>query len=160
MPNIATNIIIQAIEHVFTTMSSLVPVIGEPYIKNNDFASGEMTAIVTMETNKSINKKALVSLSMNKDVAKAIAQNILGELEDDDIDSRDMLGEIMNIISGHTRSLLITQTQDLHLKGSTPCVICGEPNTIHCNFDKQSIAIPFELAGGKCILEHNLENFF
>ncbi len=145
----------QSVLHVLGAMTQSTPEPGEAFQKPDYVAYGDISAIVTVfDADKKI---ASVAVTFSREAAEAMATDALGELEDPENDTKEMVGEIMNIFSGDARRRLADV--GLTLSGSTPSFILGSNHEIiHPTGDK-TIAIPFTLPTGFCVIEFNFENF-
>ncbi len=65
---------IQATKHVLSTMAMLDPTPGKPYVKKNNTAAGDVSAVVGLTGDK----HGIISISFTKTCAVAIVKNLLG----------------------------------------------------------------------------------
>ncbi len=145
----------QSVIHVLGSMTLSSPEPGDAFEKPDYIAYGDISAIVTVfDAEKKI---ASVSVTFSREAAVSMAQDALGELEDEENDAKEMVGEIMNILSGDARRRL--SDAGLTLSGSTPTFILGPNHKIIHPTGNKTTAIPFTLPTGFCVIEFNFESF-
>lgn len=92
-----------------------------PYIFHHDANVSHLAAVIQMHGDK----KGAFVLSLSEEVAKKLASNILHEEKKNiDRDVIDVIGELINIITGSTKGLL--SQQGFTFKFSTPTYILGK----------------------------------
>ncbi len=139
---------VQATIHVLTTMASITPTPGTPYVKSSSRAQGDVSAIVGITGDQT----GSIALTFSKQCAIAIVRNMLGEhIEDIINDTKDAVGEITNMISGQARAGLVSL--GVTFQGSTPSIIMGNGHTICHYADAAVVAIPFKTEHGEFTLE-------
>lgn len=139
---------VQAAKHVLTTMAMLDPTPGKPYVKKNNSAAGDVSAIVGLTGDK----RGSISLSFSRKCAVAIVKNMLGDDVGDIMqDAKDAVGEITNMISGQARAGLAQM--GLTMQASTPTVIFGDNHTISHVTSGPVVAIPFTSPQGDFTVE-------
>ncbi len=144
----------EATKHVLGSMTQSIPEPGDAFIKDNYEAYGDISSIVTVhDAEKRI---ASISFTMSQEAALSMAQDTLGELEDPETDVQEMVGEMMNILSGDARRRL--SEQGLTLSGSTPTMLLGAGHKIVHPCGEKTTAIPFTLPMGFCVVEFNFES--
>ncbi len=157
---ISNDIIIEAFKeatkHVLGSMTQSVPEPGDAFEKPNFEAFGDISSMVTVHDAE--RRIASISFTMSQEAALSMAQDTLGDLEDPETDVQEMVGEMMNILSGDARRRLAEQ--GLTLSGSTPSMILGAGHEIVHACDGKTIAIPFTLPMGFCVVEFNFESLF
>ncbi|WP_243311956.1 chemotaxis protein CheX [Fundidesulfovibrio agrisoli] len=143
---------VQATKHVLSTMAMLDPAPGKPYVKKNNTAAGDVSAVVGLTGDK----HGSISISFSKKCAVAIVKNMLGDDVQDIIqDAKDAVGEITNMISGQARAGL--SQMGLTMQASTPTVIFGDNHTITHVTTGPVIAIPFSTPYGEFTVEFCFE---
>ncbi len=143
---------IKATVNVLSTMAMITPQPGKPYIKKDNTAEGDVSAVIgiTGEKNGSI------SVSFSKKCAVALVKAMLGDDVEDIIqDVKDAVGEITNMISGQARAGL--SEMGMSLNGSTPSVIMGDNHTITHVTKEPVVAIPFTTEHGNFFVEFAFE---
>ena len=139
---------VQAAKHVLSTMAMLDPTPGKPYVKKNNSAAGDVSAIVGLTGDK----RGSISLSFTKKCAVSIVKNMLGDDVGDIMqDAKDAVGEITNMISGQARAGLAQM--GLSMQASTPTIIFGDNHTISHVTSGPVIAIPFTSPQGDFTVE-------
>ena len=143
---------IKATVDVLSTMAMMDPKPGKPFIKKDETATGDVSAIIgfTGEKNGSI------SVSFTKQCAVAMVQNMLGDDVGDILqDAKDAVGEVTNMISGQARSGLAAM--GMTFMGSTPTVIMGDSHSVSHISKNPIIVIPFETSEGTFTVEFCFE---
>lgn len=144
---------IQATIHVLSTMASITPTPGTPYVKKSDVAQGDVSAIVGITGDKA----GTISVTFTKSCAIGLVRGMLGDdIQDILQDTKDAVGEITNMISGQARSGL--SEMGMNFQGSTPSVIMGDNHTISHITKGQVVAIPFTSNVGEFTVEFGLDN--
>lgn len=139
---------IQATKHVLTTMAMLDPTPGKPYVKKNDMAAGDVSAVVGLTGDK----HGSISISFSRKCAVAIVKNMLGDdIQDIIQDAKDAVGEITNMISGQARAGLAQM--GLTMQASTPTIVFGDNHTISHVTSGPVVAIPFSTEHGDFTVE-------
>lgn len=139
---------VQATKHVLSTMAMVDPVPGKPYVKKDNTAAGDVSAIVGLTGDK----HGSISISFSKKCAVAIVKNMLGDdIQDIVQDAKDAVGEITNMISGQARAGLAQL--GLTMQASTPTVVFGDNHTISHVSSGPVVAIPFTTPQGDFTLE-------
>lgn len=143
---------IKAAVDVLSTMASITPQVGKPYVKKNNLAAGDVSGMVGITGEKN----GSVSLSFSKGCAVALVKNMLGEeIEDIMQDVKDAVGELTNMISGQARAGLAEK--GLVFQGSTPTVVMGDGHTISHMAKSPIMAIPFTTPNGEFTIEFCFE---
>lgn len=143
---------INATISVLSTMASVTPVPGKPYVKKNNVAQGDVSGLVGVTGEK----KGSVSISFSKVCAVTIVKNMLGDdIQDLLNDVKDAVGEITNMISGQARAGLAEM--GIVLQGSTPTVIMGDNHSISHVTNGPIMAIPFSTPNGDFTIEFCFE---
>lgn len=144
---------IKATEKILKTMAQAEASVGQPFVKKNGSATGDISAIigVTGQRNGSI------SVTFSRDCALHLAQLMLcGALEDEENDMKDTVGELANMVSGQARATLAEE--GITMQGSTPSIVSGPGHTIEHKAKGPAIGIPFDLDGKGFIVEFCLES--
>ena len=139
---------ISATSNVLTTMAGISPVPSAPFVKKDNIACGDVSAIIGITGEK----RGSISVTFTKKCAVALVRAMLGDdVEDIISDTKDAVGEICNMISGQARAGLA----DMGYKfdGSTPSVIMGDNHTISHVTSSPVIAVPFSTAHGEFTIE-------
>jgi len=143
---------VQATKHVLSTMAMLDPAPGKPYVKKDNAAAGDVSAVVGLTGDK----HGSISISFSKKCAVAIVKNMLGDDVQDIIqDAKDAVGEITNMISGQARAGL--SQMGLTMQASTPTIVFGDNHTISHVTTGPVIAIPFSTPYGDFTVEFCFE---
>jgi len=146
------NPFIEATIHVMSSMAFTEAHVGNPYLKENSLALGDVTGIVglTGET------RGTLSISFSEDCILSIVGKMFDEeITKIDHDVKDAVGEILNIVSGQARKKL--ETLGRSLKGAIPSVIAGKNHSITHITAHSVIAIPFSTNNGNFTIEICLE---
>lgn len=139
---------VQATKHVLATMAMIEPTPGKPYVKKNNTASGDVSAVVGLTGDK----HGSISISFSKKCAISIVKSMLGDdIQDILQDAKDAVGEITNMISGQARAGL--SQMGLNMQASTPTIVFGDGHTISHVTNGPVVAIPFTTSHGDFTVE-------
>ncbi|MBU0992217.1 MAG: chemotaxis protein CheX [Proteobacteria bacterium] len=142
------NPFIKAVVEVLKIMAFTKAKASKPYLKKDDLATGDVSAIVGM-TGQS---NGTFSLSFDEKSVLTIASNMFGEkITKLDRDVTEVVGEIANMVSGQARREL--EAIGLVLDGAIPSVFGGSNHNILHFTEGPKIAIPFTLEGGAFTME-------
>lgn len=143
---------IKATINVLSTMAMITPEPGKPFIKKDNTAIGDVSAVIGVTGDKN----GTISVSFSKSSAIALVKAMLGDdIEDLLQDVKDAVGEVTNMISGQARAGL--SEMGMHFNGSTPSVIMGDNHSITHVTKEPVIAIPFETPNGLFYVEFAFE---
>ncbi|GAB1410160.1 chemotaxis protein CheX [Desulfovibrionales bacterium] len=139
---------IKATKDVLAAMAALDIVPGAPYVKKDNVAQGDVSAVIGMTGDKN----GTFSISFDRKTAIHVVKQMLGDAVEDIMrDVQDAVGEISNMISGQARVGLAEM--GVKLQGSTPSVIMGDNHTIAHMTSSLAMAIPFSCEAGTFTLE-------
>ena len=143
---------IEATNNVLSTMAMITPEPGKPYVRKDDVASGDVSAVIGFTGDKN----GSISVSFSKKCAVALVKAMLGDdIQDILQDAKDAVGEIANMVSGHARASL--QSLGINCAGSTPSVILGDNHTITHMTKEPVMVIPFTTEQGNFFVEFAFE---
>jgi len=146
------NPFIDATLNVLKTMSRTEAMPGKPYLKKDQKALGDVSAVIglTGEANGTI------SISFPEQSIAAVVSRMFGEpVSELEGELADAVGEISNMISGQARQQLEKTGKLLH--GSIPSVIVGKNHQISHFTTYPVIAVPFETPEGGFTIEVCIE---
>ncbi|HEU17924.1 MAG TPA: chemotaxis protein CheX [Deltaproteobacteria bacterium] len=133
---------------VLQTMAFIVPRAGKPYLKKENRAKGDISAIIGI-TGSVVGSLAL---SFSETCIIKIVSNMLGEdIKTLNGDIKDAVGEITNMVSGVARQKL--EQDGVVLKAAIPTVVTGKSHTISHVLGGPSIIIPFETDDGPFVVD-------
>ena len=139
---------VKATTSILATMAGLTATPGKPYVKKDDLAVGDISAIIGVTGPKN----GTISVTFTMDSATTLVVGMLGEdVEDMEQDMQDAVGEVANMISGQARASIAEA--GLVLQGSTPSVVVGKNHQIHHMTKAVVMAIPFTTSGGEFTVE-------
>jgi chemotaxis protein CheX len=142
------NPFLAAAVNVLKTMAGIEPKPGKPFLKKNECAHGDVSAIITVTGAAT----GTMSLSFTESCIKAIVNKLLGiEATELDDDVKDAVGEISNMICGDARRRL--GEDGISLQAGIPTVVTGKNHTIRHINNGPRLAIPFETPHGDFIVE-------
>ncbi|MFV0421983.1 chemotaxis protein CheX [Oleidesulfovibrio sp.] len=143
---------VTATTNVLSTMAGITPTPGQPYVKKNNVAKGDVSAVVGITGHKN----GSISVTFTKQCAIAVVKAMLGDdIQDIIQDTKDAVGEVTNMISGQARAALAEM--GMVFQGATPSVIMGDGHTISHVTKSPIIAIPFKTNHGEFTVEFCLE---
>jgi len=134
---------------VFKTMAHFKPTPGIPILKDEERNYGDITAIMEMRGDRASGQLAI---SFSRKAICDIAQRMLNE-EHTSINetTRDLTGELVNMIVGGTKRTLSEQGYEFDM--STPDIVVGQGNQNKSEFNGETVSLPFETPAGKFYLE-------
>ena len=139
---------VKATLDIIETMAGFSAVAGKPFIKEDNFARGDVSAIVGVTGDRT----GTISVSFTKTCAIALVKGMLGDdIQDVLQDTQDAVGEVTNMVSGQARAGL--REMGVILQGSTPTVIVGDGHIIRHISPFPVVAIPFESEYGEFTVE-------
>lgn len=143
------NPFINATINALGTMAATSPKRGNPYLKNEEEASGDISAVIGIAGEAT----GWVAVSFEKKaVLKIVSNMLMAEKVFIDADVRDAVGEIVNMIAGGAKGELATK--GISFKLAIPTVIIGERHMLsHKSSDMPCIVVPFEIEEGKFAIE-------
>lgn len=119
-------------------MAGLTATPGKPYVKKDQLAQGDISAIIGVTGPKN----GTISVSFSFESATQLVVGMLGDdVIDIEQDMQDAVGEVANMISGQARAAIAEN--GLVLQGSTPSVVVGKGHLIHHITKSVVMAIPF-----------------
>jgi chemotaxis protein CheX len=124
--------------HVLKTIARTDVSAGKPYIKKDNVARGDVSAVIGLSGNVS----GTIAVSFTEKSILAIVSSMFGEkVSDLNDDIGDAVGEIANMISGQARQAL--EKIGRPLQAAIPTVIMGKGHRITHITSEPIIAIPF-----------------
>jgi chemotaxis protein CheX len=133
---------------VLSTMASVQPVAGAPYLKKEAAVVGDVSAIVgiTGEAEGSL------CLTFTRESILFIVSQMFGE-EKTEIDEevKDAVGELTNMISGASRRSL--EELGHHFQGAIPSIVSGPSHEVRHVTKGPIVSIPFSTAAGGFTVE-------
>ncbi|MFU8819827.1 MAG: chemotaxis protein CheX [Desulfurivibrio sp.] len=147
------NPFLKATKNVIETMAQTQVKSGQPHVKKDNLAYGEVTGVIGMSSD-TISGSMIVSFSANA-ILKIVA-NMLMESPRLKIDEVvvDAVGEITNMICGGAKAELARINHKFDL--ATPTMVVGKGVEISYYSSTPTIVIPFETAEGCFVVEANL----
>ncbi len=125
--------------NVIRTMAFIEPRAGKPFLKNGDYAKGDISGIIGIAGSV----RGSFALSFSEGCIVKLVSNMLGEeisIINDDI--KDAVGEITNMVSGAARQKL--DQMGISLTAALPTVVTGKGHSIVHLLGGPSLVIPFE----------------
>lgn len=139
---------IKATTSILSTMAGITATPGTPYVKKDQSASGDISAIIGLTGPKN----GSVSVSFSFKSAESLVRGMLGDdIGDLEQDMQDAVGELTNMISGQARAGIAEAGLVLH--GATPSVVVGKGHKIHHMTKSIVMAIPFTTQDGDFTVE-------
>jgi chemotaxis protein CheX len=136
------------------TMAGLTVTPGKFFVKQDNKAMGEITAIIGV----SGHRLGTIAVSFSRESAIALVHGMLGDdVEDLEQDIRDAVGEITNMISGQARAGIAES--GVALQASTPTVVVGDDVEIEHKTSAPVIVIPFTMPDGEFAVEFCLGEY-
>ncbi|MEO5361655.1 MAG: chemotaxis protein CheX [Nitrospirota bacterium] len=143
------NPFIEATVNVIQTMAQTEATPGQPVVKTDRMARGEVSGIIGMAGEQA---KGSMSITFSEPAILDIASKMLGEnVEVLDETAADAVGEITNIITGGTKKLLIEKGYKFEL--ASPSVIIGKNHMIMHQTKAPVVLLPFSTSAGDFFVE-------
>ena len=147
------NPFINATVKVLKTMAYMDSTRGELSIKKDKIANGDISGIISLEGGT----RGSIGISLSTSCALAIAQNMFGETYTTlDEDITDMVGEIINMISGEARREL--SEMGLPFSAGMPITVTGKTHEVIHHVSAPIIRIPFRTKHGNFFIEACFES--
>ncbi len=147
------NPFIEGAINVLRTMASVEASPGKPYLKRDQKATGDVSAVIGLTGEAS----GTISISFPEKSITAIVSRMFGEeITKLDGEVSDAVGEIANMISGQARRELEKMGKLIH--GAIPSVIVGKNHEVRHISNHPIIAVPFETEDGGFTIEVCMEN--
>jgi chemotaxis protein CheX len=144
---------IEATLYVLETMAFTQATAGEPYLKNDQTAMGDVSGIIGM-TGRLAN--GTLSVSFTQNCILAIVSNMFGEeMTELNDEIKDAVGELTNMISGQARQKL--EELGKCLEAAIPTVITGINHSIRHITTYPIVAVTFSTDNGDFTIEVCLE---
>ncbi|MEN6439594.1 MAG: chemotaxis protein CheX [Syntrophobacter sp.] len=142
------NPFLAAAMHVLKTMAGLDAKPGKPFLKKDDIAMGDVSAIISI-TGEAQGSMALV---FTESCITGVASQLLGETFSQLNDEvKDAVGELTNMICGDARRRLAED--GINLQAGIPKILSGKSHPITHLAKGPRLAIPFETSKGTFIIE-------
>ncbi len=143
-----------SILNVLKTMARLEAHPGNPTIKKDEVAQGDVTGIIGMTSDQA---KGTLAITFTEPVILEITKRMLGE-ELDKIDDTimDMAGEITNMVTGGAKKILSEQGYNFDM--AIPSIVAGKNHIIQHKSKSSIIIVPFNTEAGDFFIEICFEN--
>ena len=139
---------VDATMNVLETMAFIKVRPGEPYLKHDNVAKGEVTGLIGLTGEVG----GTLSVSFTEASILFVVSNMFGEeMKELNEEIKDAVGEITNIISGQARQKL--EKSGRSLKAAIPSVITGKNHTITHITPYPVYAVDFSTDNGKFTIE-------
>lgn len=143
------NPFLSSLVNVLSTMANTKIVPGQPRIKKNEVAQGDVSGLIGMV---GPTMKGSFSVSFDESLALEIMFRMLGERPKGiDPDVTDMVGEITNMVTGGAKRILGEKGYDFTM--ATPIIVSGRSHTITHKCEGPTILMPFTSEFGKVHIE-------
>ncbi len=148
------NPILVSILNVLSTMAKIDAKPGRPAVKQGDVSRGDVTGIIGMTGSKA---RGSIAISFPEPVILDIAKRMLNE-EPAGVDATvtDLVGEIINMVSGGAKKLLGDQGYDFDM--ALPAVVSGKNHVVDHKSRGPKIILPFTVDTGVFFVEICFEN--
>ncbi|MGA2226479.1 MAG: chemotaxis protein CheX [Syntrophobacteraceae bacterium] len=142
------NPFLAAAMHVLKTMAEVDATPGKPFLKKNDVAIGDVSAIIGITGAA----KGSMALIFTEQCIKDIASNLLGvPFTELNHEVRDAVGELTNMICGDARRRLAEG--GFVLQAGIPTIVGGKGHTIRHIASGPCLAVPFTTSQGSFMVE-------
>ncbi len=137
---------------VLSTMATTEARAGDPYLKKDNKALGDITGIIGL----SGDARGTIAVSFASPCILGIVSNMFGEtISDVNDEVQDAVGEITNMISGQARQQL--ELMNKSMQAAIPTVVTGKEHQISYLENRPIMAIPFKTDHGEFTIEVCIE---
>lgn len=148
------NPFLSSLVNVLSTMANTTIVPGQPRIKKDEVARGDVSGLIGMIGPQT---KGSFSVSFEESLALEIMNRMLGEKPKTiNEEVTDMVGEITNMVTGGAKRILGEKGYEFSM--ATPVVVSGKGHTITHKCDGPKILMPFDSDFGKVHIEVSFDN--
>ncbi|MHB8092328.1 MAG: chemotaxis protein CheX [Syntrophales bacterium] len=134
--------------NVIKTMAFVEPIAGNPYLKKDAVAHGDISGIIGLAGSV----KGSLALSFEEPCILEIVSSMLGEkITGINAEICDAVGEITNMVSGAARKNM--EATGFSIYSALPTVISGKDHNITHVMGGPSIIIPFTTASGSFVVD-------
>jgi chemotaxis protein CheX len=148
------NPFLSSLVNVLSTMANTTIVPGQPRIKKDEVARGDVSGLIGMIGPQT---KGSFSVSFEESLALEIMNRMLGEKPKTiNEEVTDLVGEITNMVTGGAKRILGEKGYEFSM--ATPVVVSGKGHTITHKCDGPKILMPFDSEFGKVHIEVSFDN--
>ena len=145
------NSFLAAAIHVIKTMARIEAKPGKPFLKKDDSALGDVSAVINITGAL----HGCMILSFDESCIKAIVSNLFGEaVTDINNEVKDAVGELTNVICGDARRRIALEK--IALEAGIPSIVSGTNHSVTHSHHGPLIAIPFTTPSGRFAVEISL----
>lgn len=142
------NPFLAAAVNVLKTMASVDPKPGKPFLKEEENALGDISAIIGITGAA----QGSMALTFSESCITAIVTNLFGSpVTEIDNEVKDAVGELTNMICGDARRRLAEK--GIGLQAGIPKIVFGKNHSITHIRGGPKLAIPFETSNGAFVVE-------
>jgi len=143
------NPFLESMLNVLSTMATIEAKPGQPSIKTNEIALGDVTGIMGMSSRQA---KGTLAITFTEKVILEITKSMLGE-EVTKVDDTvtDMVGEITNMVTGGAKKELSERGYKFDM--AIPSVISGKDHIVSHKTKSPVIIVPFSTESGEFFVE-------
>ena len=143
------NPFLSSLVNVLSTMANTTIVPGQPRIKKDEVARGDVSGLIGMIGPQT---KGSFSVTFEESLALEIMFRMLGERPKSiNEEVTDMVGEITNMVTGGAKRILGEKGYEFSM--ATPVVVSGKGHTITHKTTGAKILMPFDSDFGKVFIE-------
>jgi len=142
------NPFLSSLVNVLSTMANTTIVPGQPRIKKDEVARGDVSGLIGMIGPQTTFEESLaleIMFRMLGEKPKSINEEVT-----------DMVGEITNMVTGGAKRILGEKGYEFSM--ATPVVVSGKAHTITHKCDGPKILMPFDSDFGKVHIEVSFDN--
>lgn len=134
--------------NVLKTMANVEPRPGKPFLRKDEQALGDVSAIIGITGAAQGSMALTFSESCIKSIVSGLFGTTVTQLDDE---LRDAVGELTNMICGDARRRLAEQ--GVTLQAGIPTIVSGKNHSVkHINHGPR-LAIPFDTPDGSFVVE-------
>ena len=143
------NPVLETLVNVLSTMANMPAQMGKPRLKTDELALGEISGVMTLNSSR---LRGSLAISYSHAVIIVITNRLLGEeVADIEAMTRDMAGEMTNMVAGGAKHLFAEEGYDFDM--STPDILSGKDHIIKHGLQGQTVVLPFSAESGDFYVE-------
>ncbi len=151
MDIVMINALLASLFTIFSTMVRLKIQPGDPLLKQNNIAKGEISALIGMNAE---GVQGSVALSLSLPAIRLISKSMMNyEIVSADDEALDLVGELVNMLVGGAKRILSEKGYDFDMQ--TPKLLRGEGHEITHHHPGRTVLLPVKTGEEELYIELN-----